>query len=180
MMSSPMTATHSVHAALEAVPTAQRRLLSSLRPLPAESVELGESVGRILAEAVMTTAEHPAFDNSAMDGYAVRAADVAAATQDHPVALPVVAEAGAGELPAPLPAQSAIRIMTGAPLPPGADAVVRQEDTSRRDRMVLIAVAAAEGSSGRSPAGGWRCAPASPCSSAACTTPCTSACPATR
>ncbi len=140
-----MTATHSVHAALEAVPTAQQRLLSSLRPLPAESVELDESVGRILAEAVMTTAEHPAFDNSAMDGYAVRAADVAAATHDHPVALPVVAEAGAGELPAPLPAQSAIRIMTGAPLPPGADTVVRQEDTSRRDRMVLIAVAAAEG-----------------------------------
>jgi molybdopterin molybdotransferase len=130
---------------LESVAGAQQRLLASLSPLGRESVALGDALGRILAETLHAGRDLPGFDNSAMDGYAVRAVDIAAASASLPVALPVIGESRAGGLAAELTPGRAIRIMTGAPLPAGADTVVRQEDTRRRDGTVLIEVAAASG-----------------------------------
>lgn len=110
----------SVEAALE-------RVLGLCRKLPAEEVEVGEALGRALAEPVVATRTLPPWDNSAMDGYAVRHGDVAAT----PTRLKVAMTIHAGELPSqPLLAGEAARIMTGAPLPDGADAVVMQERTS--------------------------------------------------
>ncbi|MCR6688470.1 gephyrin-like molybdotransferase Glp [Cellulomonas sp.] len=99
-------------------------------PLPAVEVDLLDAPGLVLAADVVTEAALPRWDNSAMDGYAVRAADVAAARPDAPVALRVVADVAAGSSATPqvLPGTAA-RIMTGAPLPPGADAVVPVELT---------------------------------------------------
>jgi molybdopterin molybdotransferase len=130
---------------LESVAGAQQRLLASLSPLGRESVALGDALGRVLAETLHAGRDLPGFDNSAMDGYAVRAVDIAAASSSLPVALPVVAESRAGGQATELTPGRAIRIMTGAPLPAGADTVVRQEDTRRRDGDVLIEVAAATG-----------------------------------
>lgn len=108
-----------------AVAEAQRRILARIRVLPAERVGLVEARGRVLAESLLARVDLPPWDNSAMDGYAVRAADVA----------PGVALAVAFDLPAgaatgrTLPSRSAARIMTGAPMPEGADAVVPVERT---------------------------------------------------
>lgn len=150
-MSRAMTATREVRPELETVAGAQQRLVEAVSPLPAESVPVEQALGRILAETVVAASEHPAFDNSAMDGYAVRAADVATATRDQPVLLPVVAQVRAGEMPPALPPGTAIRIMTGAPLATGADAVVRQEDTRRCGEGVLVEVAVRKGTDVR-----WR------------------------
>ena len=130
---------------LESVAGAQQRLLASLSPLGPESVALGDALGRVLAETLHAGRDLPGFDNSAMDGYAVRAVDIAAASAALPVALPVVGESRAGGRAPELTPGRAIRIMTGAPLPAGADTVVRQEDTRRQDGDVLIEVAAATG-----------------------------------
>ena len=130
---------------LESVAGAQQRLLASLSPLGPESVALGDALGRVLAETLHAGRDLPGFDNSAMDGYAVRAVDIAAASALLPVALPVVGESRAGGRAPELAPGRAIRIMTGAPLPAGADTVVRQEDTRRQDGDVLIEVAAATG-----------------------------------
>jgi molybdopterin molybdotransferase len=130
---------------LESVAGAQQRLLASLSPLGWESVALGDALGRILAETLHAGRDLPGFDNSAMDGYAVRAVDIAAASSLQPVALAVIGESRAGGQASELTLGQAIRIMTGAPLPAGADTVVRQEDTRRQEGDVVIEVAAATG-----------------------------------
>ncbi len=95
------------------------------RPPPAaETLPLTLATGRILASPVFAPLSLPAWDNSAMDGFALRAADVAAAS---PVTLPLSGRIAAGEWPVPLPRGSAARIFTGAPIPAGADTVVAQE-----------------------------------------------------
>ena len=110
------------------VDDALARLLAALTPLDAERVELTRAAGRVLAEDITARRRLPAFDNSAMDGYAVRAADVPRAG----VTLPVAFEIPAGDIgDRPLPPGAAARIFTGAPLPPGANAVILQEDTTR-------------------------------------------------
>lgn len=107
------------------------RLLEGVEPLPAEMAPLADAAGRVLAADVYADTALPPWDNSAMDGFAVRAEDVAAASTEHPVRLSVTADAAAGTPPnGPLEAGTAIRIATGAPLPEGADAVVPIEDTS--------------------------------------------------
>jgi molybdopterin molybdotransferase len=146
-----MTLTHAVAPDLESVAGAQARLLEGVGALPPEMVGLDEALGRILAEDVASQSEMPGFDNSAMDGYAVRAYEIAAATATNPVRLPVAGESRAGSMPGPLVSGTAMRIMTGAPMPDGADTVVRQEDTSREGTTVLIEVAAPKGTSVR-----WR------------------------
>lgn len=105
-----------------------------------ETVPLEEAVGRHLAADVVAVLDSPPFDNSAMDGYAVRAADVSSASAEAPVALTVRGESRAGgELPSRLPAGAACRIFTGATMPPDADAVVIQEDTTREgDRVAIL------------------------------------------
>lgn len=138
-----MTLAKALRSDLQTVAGAQRQLLDGIVALPTEGVGLGAAVGRILAETVTSAWEFPGFDNSAMDGYAVRAADIAAATTEAPIALPVSGESRAGGTPPALRNGAAIRIMTGAPLPEGADAVVRQEDTQRHGDSVTIEVAVA-------------------------------------
>lgn len=118
---------------------AVRRVMADAAPLPAERVPLADALGRVLAAAVHAPGDLPPWDNAAMDGYAVRGADVAAASADAPVTLPVLATIAAGDLPrrAVRPG-TAVRIMTGAPVPPGADCVVRVEDTDGGAAQVQI------------------------------------------
>jgi molybdopterin molybdotransferase len=117
------------------VEQARRRLLAPLKPLGAEQVGLADALGRVLAEDVAARRTQPPFAVSAMDGYAVRAADVARV----PARLRVVGSVPAGQAyPHSLKAGDAVRIFTGAPLPQGADAVVIQEDTSREGEIVLV------------------------------------------
>jgi len=100
-------------------------------PTPDEVVFLSEARSRILAEDVISLTALPPWDNSAMDGYAIRAADVAAATETAPIQLEVIGEVRAGGAPeTELVRGAAIRIATGAPLPNGADAVVQVELTT--------------------------------------------------
>ncbi|MFI5531589.1 gephyrin-like molybdotransferase Glp [Kitasatospora sp. NPDC051853] len=105
-------------------------VLSGVGPLPAIELQLLDAQGCRLAEDVVPAVDLPPFDNSSMDGYAVRTADTQGATEQYPSVLPVVGEiaAGAGELPKVGPGQAA-RIMTGAPVPPGAEAVAPVEWT---------------------------------------------------
>ncbi len=113
------------------VEEAQGRILAHFRPLEPEPVEILDALGRVLAEDVISPLDIPPFTNSAMDGYALRAADTAGTSREKPVALRVLGNAAAG-YPVDLAVVpgTAVRIMTGAPLPAGADAVVRFEDTS--------------------------------------------------
>ena len=105
-------------------------LLAALEPLPAVVLPLAEAHGLVLAEDTTAALPVPPWTNSAMDGYAVRAADAAGAGLS-PVVLPVGGDVPAGAVPAPLEPGTAQRIMTGAMLPEGADAVVRVEDTDQ-------------------------------------------------
>jgi molybdopterin molybdotransferase len=106
-------------------------MLPAFLPLGAERVTLQEALGRVLSDDVLAREDSPPFDNSAMDGYAVRAADLSSAAEA-PVQLPVAGESRAGEASPPaLAAGTTIRIFTGAPLPPGADAVEMQEKVER-------------------------------------------------
>ncbi|HVM67468.1 MAG TPA: gephyrin-like molybdotransferase Glp [Acidimicrobiales bacterium] len=105
---------------------AQRRVLAQCRPLRPLAVPLAEALGCVTSVDIVAEEAVPPWANSAVDGFAVRAADVAAA----PVTLPVTATIRAGAPPEPaVGAGEAVRILTGAPLPPGADAVVMVEDT---------------------------------------------------
>jgi molybdopterin molybdotransferase len=144
-----MTLAHAVSPDLESVAGAQARLLDAVGVLPAETVGLDEALNRILAETVASRSDLPGFHNSAMDGYAVRANDIATATSTEPVRLRVAGESRAGSVPSALEPATAMRIMTGAPMPDGADTVVRQEDTARDGASVLIEVAAPPGTSVR-------------------------------
>src|SRR5258708_7591628 len=96
--------------------------LGSVATLGVERVSLREALGRILAEEINSSRDIPGFDNSAMDGYAVRAADVSAASESNPRRLKVTETIAAGSMPSVrLKAGEAARIMTGAPVPEGAD-----------------------------------------------------------
>ncbi|MDQ1075997.1 MULTISPECIES: gephyrin-like molybdotransferase Glp [Microbacterium] len=107
------------------------RVLAAVSLLPAETVSLSEASGRTLAEPVLAAHDLPGFDNSSMDGFAVRFADVEGADAEHPASLRVVADlpAGTADDPAIVPGQAA-RIMTGAAVPADADAIVPFEDTA--------------------------------------------------
>ncbi len=112
------------------VEDAQQKILAALAPLPSESVPLAAAHGRILAAPPLAAVDLPGFDNSAMDGYAVRAEDVAGAGAAAPVRLQLMGQVAAGEFFSdPVTAGNCVRIFTGSPLPAGADAVVMQEDT---------------------------------------------------
>ncbi|CAH0136532.1 molybdopterin molybdotransferase MoeA [Microbacterium foliorum] len=106
-------------------------VLEAVRVLPAETRAVRDAAHRTLAEPATAAHDIPLFDNSAMDGFAVRAADVAAASAENPVVLRVVADlpAGVSDDP-PLDAGDAARIMTGSPTPTAADAIVPFEDTA--------------------------------------------------
>lgn len=121
------------------VERALKIVLSSTEPLPGERRAILECLGQVLAEDVSADMDIPPFDNSAMDGYAVLASDTTRATAENPAQLRVVADLPAGYAPPPLVrGGEAVRIMTGAPMPAGTDAVARSEIAVRGDGTVLI------------------------------------------
>lgn len=113
-------------------------VLESVTVLQPEAVPLQESLGRILAESIVARESLPPFANSSMDGFALRASDVVRASVENPVKLRVVGESAAGK-PADTAVgeDEAVRITTGAPMPPGADAVIPVEDTGHARHEVL-------------------------------------------
>ena len=113
------------------VQVALEKVLALVSQLPAETVPLEQASGRILAENIFANDSLPPFDNSGMDGYALKAADSTGASETSSVVLKVIGEVAAGLVYEgdPLRRGQAIRIMTGAPIPAGADAVIRIEDT---------------------------------------------------
>ena len=140
------------------VAAALAHILGHFAPLPAEPTRLEDALGRVLAEDITADADNPPFANSSMDGYAVRAADTHGASRAGPCPLRVIGNVAAGYVAAATVGPGeALRIMTGAPLPPGADAVIRFEDTSEGDAINQGAPHAAN----RPPAGeqaAWRAA----------------------
>ncbi len=119
---------------LLSVEDALGRVLSLARPLGSEEVALEAAAGMVLSEDIRARTPVPPHDNSALDGYALRVADVATAGSASPVRLEVIYEQPAGSSdPRPVGPGQAVRIMTGAPIPVGADAVVGFEDTDRVD-----------------------------------------------
>ncbi len=126
---------HHYDAGMLSVEDARDRILSYFEPLDSVDVPLLDAVGLTLAEDLTAGFDIPPLANSAMDGYAVKSADVASASKFNPVLLPVLGYIAAGDVPQmPLSEGSAVRIMTGAPVPEGADAVVPFEDTDEEDR----------------------------------------------
>jgi molybdopterin molybdotransferase len=114
-------------------------IAAAVAVVPAAALPLAQAAGRVLAEAVLAPMPLPRFDNAAMDGYAVRTADVAGVEADAPVTLRLVAPSSAGQPSPPrLPAGCACPIATGAPLPAGADAVVMLEHAIEHDGNVLV------------------------------------------
>lgn len=110
------------------VEEAQTRVLAQFHALPAEEIPLPQALGRVLAEDAYAREPLPAFANSAMDGYALRSVDTTAASPEHPVALTLAGEIPAGRVYAGTVAPGqVVRILTGAPVPDGADAVIQQE-----------------------------------------------------
>ncbi len=114
-------------------------LLENVKPLDTERVFLKDAVGRFLAEDITSDTDKPLFDNSAMDGYAVKAEDIAGASEDNPVILKLVGEHSAGTLQEfEVSKGTAVKIFTGAPIPRGADTVVPVEFTEAKDSLVYI------------------------------------------
>jgi molybdopterin molybdotransferase len=110
--------------------TALNKVLGAIPPAEPESIALSEAARRVLAERVCAPIDLPAFDNSAMDGFAVRASELAWVNANNPKRLRILGKVAAGEVfPAELVHGSCVRLFTGSPLPRGADAVVMQEDT---------------------------------------------------
>jgi len=121
------------------VPEAVAEITSGIVPREVERVPLLDALGRVLAEPASASYTLPQWDNSAMDGYAVRAVDVESATADAPIELPVLETVAAGQFATrPVGSGEAIRIMTGAPIPEGADTVIRVEDTDGGIERVAI------------------------------------------
>jgi molybdopterin molybdotransferase len=137
-----MTDTHTHVVAGESLTPVEEHLaeiLGAIRPLAPTELSLADAHGLVLAEDVKASQPLPSFDNSAMDGYAVRVEDIASASEETPVTLPVVAEVAAGDIGAyALPPGTSIRIMTGAMLPHGTEAVVPVEWTDGGTARVTI------------------------------------------
>jgi molybdopterin molybdotransferase len=118
---------------------AARRILPEVRRQPAPRLPLDDALDGVLAEDIVSPLDIPAWTNSAMDGYAARGEDVRGASEEHPVRLRVIEHIPAGAFPTrPLGPGEVARIFTGAPLPQGADTVIRQEDTDQGAETVTI------------------------------------------
>ena len=128
------------------VSQAQACILQHVKGLGVESVALHDSLGRVLAENVSANRNHPPYDVSAMDGYAVSFTDIAAATPEAPVQLSVIDDIRAGQMPKiNIDQNQAARIMTGAPTPQGIDTVIRVEDTALDGDVVSILTPSKQG-----------------------------------
>ena len=116
------------------VEEARSRILEMFQPLESERKPILEALGQVLAEDVSSPMSIPPLANSAMDGYAVQSSDITGATPDTPTSLRVIGQVAAGQLPQnEVVPGTAVRIMTGGPIPPGADTVVPFEDTDEYD-----------------------------------------------
>ncbi|RPJ38098.1 MAG: molybdopterin molybdenumtransferase MoeA [Deltaproteobacteria bacterium] len=121
------------------VEEALERVLSAFQPLPSERIPVLETLGRVITEDVFADMDVPPLANSAMDGYAVRAADTAEASRENPVRLRIIDSLTAGRTTqTSVTAGCSIRIMTGVPIPSGADAVVQFENTDQGSDWVKI------------------------------------------
>jgi molybdopterin molybdotransferase len=121
-------------------------VLENVSPLGVERVSIVDALGRVIAEEIRSPRDIPGFDNSAMDGYAVRASDIANASEDRPVTLEVLETVGAGAMPsAEVGPGQAVRTMTGAPISRGADAIVQVERTRGTGAKVEILAPAEAG-----------------------------------
>lgn len=139
---------------MKSIGAALSEMLEGFEPLPHATAALREARGLVACVDVLAQYDQPGFDNSAMDGYAVRASEVGTAG----VNMPVVGESRAGgEFPAALPPGSAMRIFTGAPMPAGADSVVIQENTERTAATVRFLVSAPPGGNVRRRGSDLRC-----------------------
>ncbi len=128
------------------VDEARKIILGKISSKGVEKISIDKALGRVLAEDVVARRPNPPLDNSAMDGYALQWRDVQNATPDNPVKLKIRAEIPAGyEAKETLGPGEAMRIMTGAPVPKGADAVIMQEDTERQGDDVLVMDKAEDG-----------------------------------
>ena len=121
------------------VDEARKIILEKIKVQGTEKVPISEALGRILSEDIVARRNNPPMDNSAMDGYALIANDIQSATPETPVILDIIEDLAAGYSPEMVvkPGQ-AVRIMTGAPIPEGADAVIMQEDTERNGNRVQV------------------------------------------
>ncbi len=120
------------------VSRARELILQSVAAGGTEVVPLGEALGRVLAEEVVAVRHSPPLDNSAMDGFALAAASAKEASADRPARLTVAGVVKAGDPPGRLPEGRAVRIMTGAPLPQGADCMVPFEDARVEGELVVL------------------------------------------
>jgi molybdopterin molybdotransferase len=128
------------------VEDALNQILEVIVPLGQEKVNILDSLGRVIGEDIYANRNIPPRDNSAMDGYAVRWEDTRGASREKPVVLSVIENLPAGTIPRKAVGKGeSSRIMTGAPIPDGADAVVRVEDTAKHGRRVKVFAQAKEG-----------------------------------
>ena len=135
----------SLTVAICSIPEAQSSILAVVHPLPARKESLPNALNCVLAEDLVASINVPGWDNSAVDGYAVRAEDVSSAGENNAIHLRVLAEIPAGH-PAttPLEPRTCMRIFTGAPVPEGADAIVMQEDTRLHHEGYVAVLATVE------------------------------------
>ena len=125
---------------------ALRQILDTIHPLGLEKIHILDALGRVIGEDILAPRPIPPKNNSAMDGYAIRWEDTRDASQERPVILAVIEDIPAGSIPRKVVGSGqATRIMTGAPIPEGANAVMRMEDTEKNGRTVKIFVEATEG-----------------------------------
>lgn len=122
------------------------QILNAIHPLGLEKVNLLDTLGRVIGEDILASRPIPPKNNSAMDGYALCWEDTRGASREIPVILEVIEDIPAGSIPSKTVGKGqAVRIMTGAPVPEGADAVMRMEDTEKDGRQVRIFVEATKG-----------------------------------
>ncbi len=118
---------------------AQRQVLEEIPVLGSERIHILESLGRVLAQEVSAIRDAPAWDNSAMDGYAVRSEDVCSASQENPIRLRIIGDAPAGKpFKGEMGKGEAVRIMTGGIVPNGADTIVMVEYTEAKENEVIV------------------------------------------
>src|ERR1035437_3674371 len=117
---------------------ARNMILSNIQPLEATEVLLRDALGRIAAETIVANADAVPFPRSAMDGYAIRAAESSPATREHPIELPLAGQVFAEQADSTLEPGTTLAITTGAPLPYGADAVIPHEQIERHDATIRI------------------------------------------
>ena len=117
----------------------RQKILDAVTIVPTETIPLGDAYGRVLAMDVVAMEDVPSFDRSPLDGYAFRAEDTVGASKENPITLKVIDYIPAGDIShVPVTKGTAVRLMTGAPVPEGADCVCKYEETEFTETEVKI------------------------------------------